>query len=99
MTETRGIDLEPGEEQQETEAEEREHAHRHIDANPVEARRSEQDLEHDCRHTQLRCEQHEQRRNQRDRRHREHRREREITHRTKRYRRHQARWDVVAEHP
>lgn len=63
MTETRGIDLESGEEQQEAEAEEREHVHRHVDTNPVEARRSdqdsEQDLEHDCGHTQLWCEQHE----------------------------------------
>ncbi len=91
MTQARRIDLESGEEQQETEAEDREHVHRHVDVNPVEAGRaeqdSEQDLEHHCGHAQLRCEQHEQRRNQRDRRDPEHRREREIVHRARRYRR------------
>ena len=66
------VDLQAGEEEQHREAEQREHGHRLVDLDPAEAARTDDDpgddLEHDGRQPQARCEAEQQRRDERDRR-------------------------------
>jgi hypothetical protein len=70
------VDLDPGEEQEEAEAEEREDVGGDIDAEPVEAGRTDDDAEHDLEHDggqpQRRRKLDDQRREQGDDRDREH---------------------------
>ena len=70
MPEPIRVDLEPGEEEEEPETEEREDLGRHVDPEPVEPggadEDAERDLEDDRRHPQRRCQLHEQWRDESD---------------------------------
>src|SRR2546421_618483 len=76
------VDLEPGEEQEEAEPEQREDVGGNVDAEPVKTRWAHHDAEHDLEHNggkaQRRRELDDQRREHRDDRDREHRLEREL---------------------